>query len=80
MMKWKEQLNGDCPSAMHTACTSAAICYVLTCPRLYDNSPRVPNLMVTQQAAQLSLQAFSLSVVATRRRYPTTSAPSAAPR
>ena len=25
MMKWKEQLNGDCPDAMHAPCTSAAI-------------------------------------------------------
>jgi hypothetical protein len=24
MMKWREQLNGDCPGATHTACTNVA--------------------------------------------------------
>src|SRR5215475_12208022 len=36
MMKWREQLNGDCPKrdahSMHER-------YVLTCPRFYDPTP-----------------------------------------
>ena len=33
MMKWREQLNGDCPSGTRTSCTAAAISSAPICQR-----------------------------------------------